>query len=250
MQPFIRIFGLTLQAQPFVILIGYVAASWLAGKAAARRGLDEDVVSSALFVSGIAWLVGARLGYVILNLNAYLPDPLSALALNASALNTWTGLIIASAVFATSLRLKGELTVAWLDPLAPAAAVFAMGLALASYFDGSAYGLPTTAPWAANVWGVNRHPVQIYEIAGLAVLLIALVRLPATLPAGALALTFVCAYAALRLALAGLRADPMPLVAGMRVEQIAAAVVAATAAFLLGEHLTDSRGSTANLEGD
>ena len=62
-----------------------------------------------------------------------------------------------------------------LDVLAPAACVFGMGLALSDLLSGNNFGTPTTLPWAINLWGALRHPVQMYEFIALGVVLMALV---------------------------------------------------------------------------
>lgn len=236
MQPFIQIFGLAISAAPAAVWLGFVVAIWLAGRTAAWRGLDGRVLGDALTVAGFAALLGARLGYVALHASAYLRDPLAALALSTSALDGAIGALVGVGVLGWRLGRAGMLRWAAADALAPPALVLAMGLALASYFDGAIFGAPAALPWAVEVWGAARHPVQFYEMAGLLIILaVAVVLRKRALPDGALALGAVLAYGLLRLIVDGFRADEAALLAGLRVSQLVAAGCAALAAWGLGE---------------
>jgi len=236
MQPFIQIFGLAISAAPAAVWLGFIVAIWLAGRTASWRGLDGRALGDALTVAGFAALLGARLGYVGLHTSAYVRDPLAALALSTSALDGAIGALAGLGGLAWRLRRAGMLHAAAADALAPPGLVLAMGLALASYFDGAVFGAPSGLPWAVEVWGAARHPVQFYEIAGLLVILATAVALrKRTLPDGALALGIVLAYGLLRLVVDGLRADEATLLAGLRVTQLGWTSVAAGAAWALGE---------------
>jgi phosphatidylglycerol---prolipoprotein diacylglyceryl transferase len=218
MLPFIKVFGLTIQAGPLAIVLGLMAGLSVAGRLAAHRGLDGEAVSSAGFYGALVGVLGARAGYVLLNLPAYAREPLSALMPNTTALWPWSGWVIGLAFAAWYLWRKGVLPkapLALLDALAPGLAVFALGLAAASFLDGYGFGTESALPWSVYLWGALRHPVQLYECAALmlilAVLLVAERREPR---GGALLLLFVALYGAARVLVDGFRADAA-LVAGL-----------------------------------
>lgn len=236
MQPFVNILGLTLQAQPLAIAVGFFVASLLAGRTAARAGLRGEAVGDGLLYGALAGLLAARAGYVAANWQAYAGEPLSALAPSLSALSPLTGVPVAAAVALAWWRRKGQHGSALIDALAAPAVVFAIGLALASFFDGAVYGVPSDVPWAVEVWGAARHPVQLYEAVLSTALAAALFRASSRkLPAGAAALAAVAGYALIRVFVDGFRGDDAATVLGLRVTQIAAATIAATAMWLLGE---------------
>ena len=243
MQPFIQIFGLAISAAPAAVWLGAVIAIWLVGRTAAWRGLDGRALGDALTVAGFAALLGARLGYVALHASAYLRDPLAALALSTSALDGIVGALAGVGVLAWRLRRAGMLRWAAADALAPPALVLAMGLALASYFEGAVFGAVADVPWAVEVWGAARHPVQFYEMAGLLATLAVVIFLRRRVaPEGALALGVVLAYGVLRLVVDGFRGDEAMLLIGLRVTQFVAALGAALAAWGLGEAARDYGG--------
>lgn len=245
MLPIIRIFGLTIQAPLLAILAGFAGASWLAERRSKHYGLDGGMISNALFYGLLAGVLGGRIGYVALNFSAYARDPMGALALNTTALSPYTGWPVAIGFTALYLWRKQALRVTLLDALTPAAVVLAMGLAAADYLAGAAYGTPSTAPWAVSLWNVSRHPVQLYELAGLAVILAITLGIRRPLPGGALALLTLALYACLRVFVDGFRADA-PTLLGMRITQLAGLVIAVTSLWMVGELLQTSAGSTSH----
>lgn len=235
-QPFLQIFGLAIAAVPAALLGAFLAAVWLAERNARAYGLNGAAVDGALYAGGLLGLLGARAAYVAGHFDAYLRDPLAALALNASALDG-AGFALAFAVVAGwRLHRAGLIRPALADALAGPGLVMAIGLALASWFEGSVFGVPSRLPWAVEVWGAPRHPVQVYEIVGFG---LALVALWATRrrpwPAGARAALAVLLGSILLAAAEGLRADVRPRFVEMRPTQLAWTAVAAIAAWALGE---------------
>lgn len=218
MQPFISIGPFTVQAQPFVILAGFVLASIIANKRAGRFGLNADFVGNMVFYAALVGLAAARLGYVLLNLSAYAREPLSAFAPSVSALSSFTGIPAALAFGVWYARRKRIFGWALADALAIPALVFAAALALGTWFDGSVFGTATPLPWAANVWGEMRHPVQVYEIVLIFALALALWR--AKKPSGQAALLALAGYAFIRVFVDGFRADDVSLVLGLRATQL------------------------------
>jgi len=240
MLPIARLFGLAIQTPLLATMLGFALASSLAGREAARRGLDGNALVNALYYGLLAGVIGARIGYVLLNLPAYERDPLGALALNPTALLYWAGWPAAIGVAACYLWQRRLLDRQVLDVLAPAAVVFTMGLAIGDFLSGSAFGTPSTLGWAVNLWNVSRHPVQLYEFLALVVILVTLMAVPRMLPGvlldGGLALLAVALYALARVFVDGFRAD-VPLVLSLRVTQVAGVLIAVTALWLLREWL-------------
>ena len=261
MLPIVRIFALTIQTPLLAIMIGVTLAMSVAGRQADQRGLDGNAVANALWSALIAGVLGARIGYVLLNWQAYARDPLDALALNTTALSPWMGWLTALVFGSWQLWRQRGLNVKLLDALAPAMAVLAVGLAVGDLLSGNAYGTPAKVPWAINVWNANRHPVQIYGALALLLILVLLLALPRTWPDGAVMLCFVALYAFAqpldhpsegglraarpgcrgfaRVLVDGFRAD-VPLLLGLRVTQLAGVLIAAKALWLLGELLQAS----------
>ena len=50
------------------------------------------------------------------------------------------------------------------DALAPGFVSVAIVVSISDFLAGPGYGLEASAPWGIDVFGIMRHPVQIYEI--------------------------------------------------------------------------------------
>jgi phosphatidylglycerol:prolipoprotein diacylglycerol transferase len=48
--------------------------------------------------------------------------------------------------------------------LTPFFAILSLSMAFSHLASGNAFGSPTSLPWAIDLWGMPRHPTQIYEI--------------------------------------------------------------------------------------
>jgi phosphatidylglycerol:prolipoprotein diacylglycerol transferase len=71
-------------------------------------------------------------------------------------------------IYALRYRLPAGGT---LDAIAPGLAL-AMALErLGAFLDGRHFGEPTSLPWGVFLWGEVRHPVQLYEMAALLLIL-------------------------------------------------------------------------------
>lgn len=235
MAPIIQVFGFSVQAGPLAVLIGFVAGLWLSSRLAALRRLDGGAINDAGFYGAIAGLIAARVGYVVVHWPAYAGEPLSALMPGLTALLPWTGwpagLVVAGWIAWRKNVLRADL----FDVLAPGIVLLAMGLATAALLNGESLGQSTALPWAVTLWGENRHPVPVYELVALAVIALICVRLLGRdLPPAAIALGALAAYAFARVVIDGFRTD-VPLLAGLRVTQLAGVVVCAVALWMLGE---------------
>ncbi|MBK9613289.1 prolipoprotein diacylglyceryl transferase family protein [Candidatus Amarobacter glycogenicus] len=147
-----------------------------------RRGLDGDHLWNLGFVSAIAALVGGRVAYVLQFWPAYQQDPLAIFSVRPGTLAWTPGLLIgllAGLLYVRRLHLP--LTTV-LDALAPGALLGLAILSLADFLAGDAYGTPTTLPWAVELWGARRHPVQLYQLGAQLAALFLVLRRPATWP--------------------------------------------------------------------
>jgi phosphatidylglycerol:prolipoprotein diacylglycerol transferase len=162
MFPTIQIGPLALQSDGLILLLTFMLALEVLRRAATAIGLNGDDAQNVGFTAGVAGLVGARLGYVAQYWEVFRDSPLSALTLTPDALSPLAGLgagLIAGFAYAQRKRLDNR---RFLDALAPALAIVAAGVALADLATGRNPGAPSGLPWAIDLWGAPRHPVQIY----------------------------------------------------------------------------------------
>jgi phosphatidylglycerol:prolipoprotein diacylglycerol transferase len=217
-----------------LIVIGVAAGIVVGVTRAPRFGVprfDELAVGLLGLVGG---LIGAAIFYDVVQWRAVVADPASLLH---PGLVFYGGLVGGAAAAWAYCR-------AWRISLADAADAGAPGLALGHaigrigcFLGGCCYGRVVDAsfPLAVTLHGAPRHPVQLYEAAGLVAIAIFTSLLPRR-RAGAIFLAYVIAYALLRLVVEHWRGDDLErgLVGGaVSTSQLIASVVLAAGAAIL-----------------
>lgn len=248
---------LTIHFYGIVIMLGVVAATYLARREANRRGQNGELVWDMLVWMLIAGIIGARLWHILTpspSLEAqgvttyyYLTHPLDAIAI-------WKGgLGIVGAVAGGSIALyffgrRHHLSfLTWLDILAPA---LALGQAIGrwgNFFNQELYGAPTSLPWAIYIDPQHRlpgfenmayyHPTFFYEfiwnLGNMLLLLWLGRRFKDRLKMGDIFLVYLIVYPLGRFLLEFLRLDSSQL-AGINANQALMLVVMVIASLLLG----------------
>jgi len=231
MMPFLNLFGVAIAFPPLIILIGIWLGSSLAEKHAHRFKVQDSDLYNLIFIALVAFVLGGRFGYAAQHPSAFADDPLSLFSRNMGLFDPFSGAAvggIAAVIYGQRKKLK-----LWpvLDALTPALAVFLVAMPLANLASGNAFGSPTSLPWGIDLWGETRHPVQVYEAlaAGLILWLLWPAKLDAKAKPGVYFLQFVAASALARLVFEGLRGSSPVTVLNLRVYQLAAWGVLASA---------------------
>lgn len=249
MAPYLRLFGLTAQTYALILILAISLGLWLSAREAQRLGLDGNHIYNLGLYSLLATVLGARLVYVLSHWSAYQGSLLSALSPIPLALAWPEGALIGAltaVVYWSRRRLPVGTT---LDAIAPGLALALALERLGAFLDGSGLGQPTMLPWGVYLWDEVRHPVQLYEMGALLLILgVLLWRRGRRFFDGHLFSWFVALLAGSRLLLEAFRADG-PLVAnGVRTVQVVALVVMLGAvAYLYRRHFS-ARESTHGTE--
>jgi len=252
----ITIGPLTIHFYGVLIMLGALAAAYMAARQAKKAGKNPDLLWDAFPWVLVAGIIGARLWHVFtpsasqiemgLTPQFYLSNPLEIL-------KVWQGGVgIPGAVIGGALglyvftRRRGEPFLRWADFVAP-------GLALAqaigrwgNFLNQELYGAPTDLPWAIFIDPQHRlpgftdvayyHPLFLYEslwnIANMFVLLWISQRFRDKLKMGDVFISYLVIYPTGRFLLEFLRLDPSP-VAGININQTIMLVILITAAALL-----------------
>lgn len=239
---FVRYYGI-------ILMLGAVAAAFLAERETRRRGLSGDLVWDGLIWVLIGGIIGARIWHIFtpppamqelgFTTEYYLTHPLDIL-------RTWNGgLGIPGAVIGGLLALyfftrRRKLSFPmWADIAAPA---LALGQAIGrwgNFINQEVYGAPTDLPWAITIQPQFRvpgyeqfstfHPLFLYEslwnFANMGILLWLGRRYPDRLKPGDIMLAYLVIYPTGRFLLEFLRLDAA-MVAGININQTFSLVVA------------------------
>jgi len=239
-----------------IIMLGALAAAFIADWNARRQGMKNDLVWDMLPWLLIAGIIGARLWHIFTpppSMVAVGKDTMWYLTNPVEMLKVWNGGVgIPGAVIGGALALwlytrKYKLNfLRWIDIVAP-------GLALAqaigrwgNFINQEIYGAPTNLPWAIYIDEIHRlpelrnvayyHPLFLYEslwnLANMAFLLWFGRRFASRLRPGDVFLVYMIFYPVGRFLLEFLRLDAAQ-VGGINFNQTFMAVIAVIAALLL-----------------
>lgn len=184
----------------------------------------------------LAAVIGARLFYVVQYTQAFIDNPVSLISLNTSLLDV-RGAFLGAILFALYYGQRKHLQL-WhtLDALTPALALVAIAFHLSNLASGAGFGASTQAPWAINLWGDSRHPVQLYEALFASIILFLLwpsqTKFKLNKP-GEYFLYFLALSSASRLFFETYHGDSIIILGGIRSAQIIAWLILAISFYFL-----------------
>jgi phosphatidylglycerol:prolipoprotein diacylglycerol transferase len=234
MLPILQIGPAAIPTSKLLLLLGFSLGLTLSEHFSRRRGRDPDPLTNMVLLAVTAGLVLARLAYASLHPALFQARPLDLISLDGRLLDPWAGIAGAGITVLVYGQRKGLRFWETLDRLTPFLALFSVFIGLAHIASGQAFGASSSFPWSIDLWGARRHPSQIYETVGAAVILILLwKRLGSAQEGGRLFLGFAALASALTVFLIGLRGDSRLILGGFRQEQLLALVVLGLALLLL-----------------
>jgi prolipoprotein diacylglyceryl transferase len=236
MFPILQLGPLAIQLPGLFLLAGVWIAISIIEKEAPRQGLSTSNLNNLILLGLVTGIVGARLWYAMRFIDVYIENPLGLFSLNPSTLASEEGILTGMVAAWIYGRRKSLPFWPTLDALTPGLAVFGIALGLSHLSSGDAFGAPSSAPWAIELWGEYRHPSQIYETL-LAVLILFILwrsREWDTFP-GFTFLSWVVMTAAARLFLEAFRGESVIILGSVRRAQVVSMVVLLGA--MLGMHL-------------
>lgn len=247
---------LTIHFYGILIMIGALAAAFMAARQAKRRGISSEVVWDMFPWLIIGGIIGARLWHILtppasmveqgITTWYYLTHPLDALSIWKGGLGipgAVIGGVVALWIYARKRKLNFWM---WTDIAAPGLALAQAIGRLGNYVNQEVYGSPTNLPWAITIDRAHRlpeyieqatyHPLfayeLIYNLINMAVLLFISRKFAGKLRDGDVFLTYLVIYPVGRFFLEFLRLDPSP-VAGININQTIMAIIAVAAAAAL-----------------
>lgn len=254
-----------------IIMLGALAAAFLANRLAKSFGEDGERIWDILPWALAAGIVGARLWHVFtptasdlargLTLNYYLSHPLAIFNTRSGGLGIPGAVIGGVIALLIYCRVKKISFLRWVDFIVP-------GLALAqaigrwgNFINQEVYGSPSNLPWAITIDPAHRlpgfenvatyHPLFLYEslwnLLNAAILVILMIRFTKWLKTGDIFLIYLVTYPGMRFLLEYIRLDPSP-VAGINANQTSMGIIALVSlALLIYRH---SRPSTRAVNGE
>lgn len=206
---------------------------WLSAREAVRRAESPDDLLKAAEIALIGGLIGARLYYVLFNLDYYQTQPWWRIfAVWEGGLAIHGGLIAGLLTGGAYVWAKGLPLLTYLDIVAPSLALAQAIGRWGNFFNEEAFGGPTDLPWKLFISEPRRppayvdqqffHPTFLYEslwnVGAFLILYVVLRRRLERAP-GALFLAYLGLYSLGRFWIEGLRTDSLML-GSFRIAQI------------------------------
>lgn len=226
-----EIFGISIRWYGILIGSGMLLGAWLAMREAKRLGLKEDTLLDALIIALPSAIIGARLYYVLFNLEAY--DTLfEALNFRSGGLAIHGGVLAGVGSFWIYAKIKKLPFLKWLDVVTPS---IILGQAIGrwgNFVNQEAHGGPTDLPWGIMIDGVKVHPTFLYEsLANFAIFILLYKMRKHKKFDGQLIALYMILYSIVRFFVEGLRTDSLYL-GSFRVAQLISILLIALGAFL------------------
>ncbi|MBI9011704.1 MAG: prolipoprotein diacylglyceryl transferase [Clostridiales bacterium] len=227
-----EIFGISIRWYGILIGCGMLIGAYIAMKEAKRQGFEEETLLDILIIALPCAIIGARLYYVLFNLNAY--DTIwEALNIRSGGLAIHGGVLAAVGSFAIYSKIKKMEFWKWLDIAAPS---LILGQAIGrwgNFINQEAHGGPTDLPWGIVVDGMKVHPTFLYESLANFIIFFILFKMRKTKKFdGQQIAWYMILYSIIRFFIEGLRTDSLYL-GEFRVAQLISLVLIGLGILLL-----------------
>jgi len=165
-----ELFGFQVSTFGLMVAVAFLVGGWLAGKAFASAGLEEDFAWRILTACVIGGLLGSKLWFVGEHMVRD-PDPVFADLLLSRGGLTWYGGLVGGTLF--GLARARSLGIPLLQAANCAAPTLAVGQAIGRigcFLVGDDYGVKTDLPWGVAFpqglppTEVPVHPTMLYEM--------------------------------------------------------------------------------------
>jgi phosphatidylglycerol:prolipoprotein diacylglycerol transferase len=169
------VWGVPISAFGLFLLLAFFAGIVVARRSAHERlGIDPTHTLDLALYAIVAGIVGGRIGFVLVNLEAFAGEPRRMLTIWRDGGLVYYGALAAGVLLARLYTRRWPVSFgALLDAYAPALVV-GYGIAMiGALLHGLFPGKPTGVPWAIDLFLERRHPTQVYlAVAAAAILVI------------------------------------------------------------------------------
>jgi phosphatidylglycerol:prolipoprotein diacylglycerol transferase len=239
-----EIFGIPVYSYGFFLAFAFMLCLMLILRRAKSMNVAPHYILDLGLYLIISGIVGARMFYIISNLDYYIENPFEIILLNKGGLVFHGGLILSLIVGILVVKL-------WKLPVLKMADLVITFLPLGQaigrvgcFLNGCCYGKPTESifgikfpeySFAANAFGpdIYVYPTQIFSsIADLSVFFILLLRMKKKEYDGQAIVYYLFLYGVARFLLEFLRADNPPILYGFNIQQIISILMAVIALIL------------------
>ncbi|MEK6715673.1 MAG: prolipoprotein diacylglyceryl transferase [Candidatus Omnitrophota bacterium] len=228
MHPILFQFGpITIYSYGFFLALAYLTGSILAQREAKIRGFGAHFISNLCLLSLISGILGARIFFLLFNLDFFKENPLEIIMLQHGGLVWYGGLISAIVSVVIYIRIKKQPIFATLDLVAPYIALAQAIGRIGCFLNGCCYG---------KLWRDENipYPTQIFSsLSMLFVFLVLRVMQKQGLKTGSIFFSYLLLYSAKRFFIEFLRGDSPVVFLNLTVFQLASVGIFVSASVTL-----------------
>ena len=241
----LEIAGIKIYSYAFCIVFGIVFAILLAYFSKERFNIKFEFLFETLIQAIITGVIGARIYYVIFNLDYYITYPLQVLNLRNGGLAVYGGLIVGLLLILKKCKEWNVNKLDFLDYIAPFVALAQSIGRWGNFFNQEAYGIETKSIFRMGIETasgyIEVHPVFLYESFATLVIFMILRSLQANRKfRGEIAYLYLFLYSWVRMILEGLRIDSL-MFNNFRISQILSVAIFVVSGSLLLKNYTKYR---------
>ena len=205
-------------------MLAFAIGSFLASRQASREGINPSAVFDLVFLVFVSGVVGARLFFVVMNLQYYLNSPLEIIMFQHGGLAWFGGLILGSVAAVLYLRIKRLPFYRTLDLLVPYVALAQAIGRVGCLLNGCCYGKESVFGFYFPLHQAVLMPTQLYSSLALIVIYVVLrIMQDHRHKAGQILCAYLGLYSAKRFIMEFFRADNPAVYHGLTLFQVLSA---------------------------
>lgn len=230
-------FGIPVYKYAVCIVLGILVALILCRLNKEKFNIDYEFILENTVFGIFVGAIGARLYYVIFNLEYYINNPNQILNFRNGGLAIYGGLIFGAIAIIINCRIQKKNILDFFDCIVPYVAIAQCIGRFGNFFNMEAYGYETTSIFRMGINTINGynevHPAFLYEaIANLIITIILLIFQRKRQYKGQILLLYISLYGLIRFFIEGIRTDSLMLF-NFRISQILSIIILIVAVILL-----------------
>lgn len=227
-----NLFGIDIYWYAIIITMAFIMGLIILKLNEGKYNIKFDDCLDIFIITFPVSIIGARLYYILFNLQYYLQNPSEILNFRGGGMAIYGGIIAGTISILIITKVKKINFLDMLDYTAPA---LALGQAIGrwgNFINGEAYGTETNLPWAIRVLenGIykNVHPTFLYESLATFTIFIVLTKLSKNRGfRGEITYIYIILYSFARFFIEGIRIDSLML-NNIRISQILSLILFVT----------------------
>lgn len=240
------VFGIEIYNYAICIVSGIIIALFLCKISKEKFNIDNDIVLENCIVGLIFGIIGARIYFVLFNLEYYYKNILEVLNFRDGGLAIYGGLILGTIAILINCKIKKVDILNLLDYIVPYVAIAQSIGRWGNFFNVEAFGEETSSIFRMGIETVEKgyievHPVFLYESILTFIIFLLLTNLQRKrVFKGQILLNYCLFYSGIRIILEGLRVDSLMLF-NFKISQILSIIIFLVSIFILYKRLKDTK---------